>query len=200
MKFRIEHIAILILAGIVLYLRMCSGAKCPPAQEIVKHFRDTVIVHHQDTVDHYVPKITTVSRPITIYRTDSLYIIQPIDTQEVLKDYFATRYYSDTRQTQYGDITIQDSVRENRIIDRRLLTDFKIPVIHDSTIAAEPKRNQLYIGGGLLGSTKELITGFEADLTLKNKKDQQYYIGGSILTTGVYYFRLGTRFKLSFRK
>lgn len=196
---RVYQIVILIMAATILWLRMCSGTKCPPPAGVV-HYRDTVIVHYKDTITSYVPRITKVIQPVTIFRTDSLYVIEPIDTQEVLHDYYVTRYYQDTAGTEYGDIIVKDSIRENRIVDRKWITDFRIPIITDSVIIPEIKRNQLYIGGGLLGSAGQLISGFEADLTLKNKKDQQYYIGGSLLTTGTYYIRMGTRFKLSFRK
>lgn len=199
MKLKVEHIAILILVGVILYLRMC-GSKCPPAQEVVKHFRDTTYVHVQDTINNYIPKITKVIQPVNIYHTDSVIILQHIDTQAVLHDYYVTRYYSDTAGTEFGDIVVQDSISQNRITSRRWITDFSIPIIKDCVVVADKKRNQIYIGGGVMGSPTSLISGFEADFTLRNKREQEYYLGGSILTKGDYYFRIGTRFKISFRK
>ena len=117
---------------------------------------DTVYVHTVDSTSWYRPQITTIQggaiqAPARV-RVDSFtvfekgeirYVPVPADTAAILADYFARVYYSDTTQTKYGTVIIQDTVTQNRIAARRVITDFKIPEI---TKTSTPKHRPWSIG------------------------------------------------------
>jgi hypothetical protein len=97
-------------------------------------------------------------------------------------------------QTRYGQVTVMDSVRENRIVSRAWATNFSIPIVRETITAKQ--RTQLYAGFSALSGQRAI--GAELNLTLKSKKDQQYEIGAGLFGTQ-WYGRIGTKFKLSFK-
>jgi hypothetical protein len=87
---------------------------------------------------------TVYEKGETVYeKGETRYVPVNVDTAAILADYYARVYYSDTANTKYGNVIIQDTVTQNRIAARRVLTDFKFPEV---TKAITPKRKQWSIG------------------------------------------------------
>ena len=200
-----KTLLILVLFGIILFMRFCSGKKAP-CPEVVKQTIDTAYLHKQwasewkkpnpDTVIYQVPARRPA--PVVIYRdTDPVTVVEPVDTAAILQDYYSKVVYRDTAGTEYGDIMVEDTISQNRIQARKWSTNFTIPVV-TKTVTLVEKRNQLYAGFGLLGNDHDLISGARVSLTLKNKRDQQYEVSG-LLIGGQWHVGLDTKFKISFR-
>jgi len=118
----------------------------------------------------YVPKWRI--RTETIHDT----IPADIDTLEILKDYYAKYFYSDTIQLDtLGSIVINDTVTRNLISMRDIESNILIPT---TTITKEIYLNkrEFYWGLGVQGRTDQLnYVGGEFMYKTKNK--QQYGIG-----------------------
>ena len=150
---------IIAAAFIILIAVVCTCNRCwIPHQPEVR--TDTVYISVKDSTNWHRPNITVIEggqipTEKTTYkvRVDSfiayekVYVPVKIDTAAILTDYYAKVFYRDTSKTKYGSVIIEDSVTQNRIAARRVLTDFKIPEI-TKTITEKPKRFSLGIQAG----------------------------------------------------
>jgi hypothetical protein len=142
MIWKIATIALII---VVILLARCKG--CKEAGTIVKTDIVTTIIH--DTVPFstivYVPQPYAIEQPVYVEGKE---VIREVDTAAILKDYYSTRFYSDTQSLDRATVIINDQISENRIKQRQVYGN----VIHDSikttitnTIVL-PRKNELYGG------------------------------------------------------
>lgn len=190
-KVYLGIIAVLFL--IIVFLRECGGGKCPtPGTVLVKS--DTTYISVHDTIEKTVlipitKIIEHTPAPVTV--TDTVFItdIQHVDTIAILKDYFATRNYSDTNHLEgFGNFIINDAITQNKIKNRQIIYNLKIPQV-TNTVAVKA-RNQVW-GGFDLGGNKSFI-GAGGQLTLKTKTDKMYNGGIQYTTQSSFYYHVGT--------
>jgi len=191
-------IASFITIAILLYLQ-----KCGRGGGVIESIKiDTVWVSVKaDTF--YIPKIITHyppgKVPPALEKWDTLYVIEDIDTAAILQDYFSFNLYSDTLKNKYGYVLVNDTISRNKILGRGVKTDLLVPEV-TKTITLIEKRNQVYLGGELLGNIKESAAGFGLNVSLKTKQDRMVETGYVQLFNGIGYFKLGYKHKLSFKK
>lgn len=165
---------IILLIIILLQNRNCSGSE----PETVKI--DTVFIPRLDSfiVEKPVPLAT---KPDTVWlqkpenKPDTTY-------QGLLKQYnflgnryFESHYYSKTFPIKdYGTITVEDSVKENKLIFQKVTSDLLIPQITKTKVL--PYR-QLYLGIEVIGNPKLPVSGVYGSGIFKTKKDQLYGLG-----------------------
>jgi hypothetical protein len=140
----------------------------------------------KDTSEKYEPKISFI---------ESAGIPQHIDTTAILKNHFSKMVYIDTGKTKYGFYYIHDTVTQNKIIARQVITDFNIPEI---TKVVEEKRNQLYLGFSAIGRKDNLLSGFGPSLMLKLKSDKIIEFGALYGMDGKINYQASLKFKISF--
>jgi hypothetical protein len=198
----IYRIMLLAAIGYILFLQMCGTVNKCPDQTVTSVKVDTGYIVEQFKSKWQKPKPDTVIKagkipaPRVLYLDTGSVKIAPVDTATILQDYFSKVFYRDSLQTQYGTITVEDTITENRIQARRWFTNFTIPTITKTVTLSTKPRSQLYAGfSGLFGQQN---IGAELNFTLKTKKDQQYEIGAGLFGAQPY-GRIGTKFKLSFR-
>lgn len=144
MIWKISTIALII---VVILLAKCKG--CKEGGTIVKIDSVTTVIH--DTVPFdipiYVPQPYAVKEPVPVYVLGPE-TVREVDTAAILKDYYSTRFYSDTQKLDRATIIINDQISENRIKQRQLSGN----IIHDSitttitkTIEAK-KKNTVWFG------------------------------------------------------
>ena len=171
---------------------------------------DTVWVAIQgDTV--YVPEVQTVTHTNTfykpIYRTDTLEIseVLPADTAAILSRFYQTAYYSDTiskRDTglsKYGYIVVADSVSQNRITSRRLISNLKIPEV-TNTITIQKNKIVLYAGVSAMGTLATPLYALGGDLSLKSRNGKIYTVGALTTKEGDMYYVAGFKVPIRLRK
>lgn len=164
---------------------------------------DTVwVIERGDTMYIPVPqKITnTIYKPL--YKTDTLEITEvlPTDTAAILARFYQKVFYSDTQSiADYGKLIISDTVYRNRIVSRRLQTDFRIPNTN-TTVTVEKKRNVVYMGANLVGTPINPIYAVGGDLSLKTKDDKIYSVGAFSTKSGAIYYQAGFRAPIRLRK
>ena len=168
-RFKLEHILILILGVVILWLTQCRRSE-PIVDEIVK----TEVVTKWDTVEvaktEYVPKIIEkVVIDIDTFNT-------PIDTVSVLEDYYAKYFYTDTIQIDtLGSVVINDTITRNLISFRDVQSNIFIPTT-TITNTVYLNRREFYGGISVTGRPTQLdfING---ELLYRGKKRNAYGIG-----------------------
>lgn len=159
MKLKINHILILVLLGIILYLKGCEDTDNIEPQVYTQIETKWDTFPKIDT--QYVPKWRTkVEVKIDTFNT-------PIDTFAVLKDFYAKNYYQDTiKLDSLGIIVINDTITRNILASRKIIPTIAIPV---TTISKEIYLNprEYYWGAGVTGNM-----------------DGLNYIGGEFLYRG----------------
>jgi hypothetical protein len=154
----IQTLLIVALVVIIILLRSCNNNSVPTEPTVI-----TKVEVKYDTITKYVPEYVPKLITKVEYVHDTVVRTQPIDTVAILKDYFATYVYEDHQELDSLNITIKDSVTQNKIISRSIAYDLIYPT---TTITKE-----IYL------NNKEFYYG----LNLNGKSDQLNYLGGSIL-------------------
>ena len=194
---RWREILILLLLGIILFLRGCGedyGDKTlvevdGEQYELLESKTDTVFVEKEVKVTKYVPKY------ITKEVIKEVEIPVDVDSLAIIKDYFSKITVKDTLNLTYdfpevvtdslgnkpsGDLgfgILTDVISQNSIESREIDWFFKIPTVYNTTIVKELPKNEFYWGlnGGF--NKDDIISNVGAGLILKNKKNNLFQLG-----------------------
>ena len=191
---RWREILILLLVGIILFLRGCGsdygdkeiveidGEKF----ELLEQKTDTVFVEKEVKVTKYVPKY------ITKEVIKEVEIPVDIDSLAVIKDYYAKYVVKDTLNLTYdfpevvtdslgnkpsGDLgfgILTDVISQNAIESREIDWFFKIPTVYNTTIVKELPKNEFYIGLGTGIDQTNGLNNLSGNILLKNNKQNIY--------------------------
>jgi len=157
----IRNLIILVLIVVILLLRQCSGdgGEITPSEPTIITKVETKYDTITKEVTKYVPKIVTRIKT----EIDTITLTQDIDTLSILEDYFAKYVYEDFQQLDSLNLTIKDTISQNKILSRKIFYD----LIYPTTTVTETKyinQREFYVGFGLNGTSKQFN-----------------YVGGSIL-------------------
>lgn len=178
-----------ILIGIILVFllfRRCGSGDKQITNDTLKVKIDTFYLPSK-TDTFYKPSIVkTEYKKDTLWKTDTLESTEylPIDTAEILKDYFATRYYEDEIPVEYGKVIIHDTITTNMIAGRGVKTDLKIPVIEKTITVTMPPKNIFYVGFGAMGSQQNFLEQTKVSFGFKAKNDKYYGFEGALSREG----------------
>ena len=194
---RWREILILLLVGIILFLRGC-GSDYGDKQlvnidgedfELLESKTDTIFVEKEVKVTKYVP------RYITKEVIKEVEIPVDVDSLAIIKDYFSKVTVKDTLNLTYdfpdvvtdslgnkpnGDLgfgILTDVISQNSIESREIDWFFKIPTVYNTTIVKELPKNEFYwgINGGF--NKSDIISNVGGGLILKSKKNNLYQLG-----------------------
>lgn len=185
----IQSVAIAVLIIVILLMRACD--KQDPVEPVIITKIETVFDTITKEVPVYKPKYVTKIE----YIHDTIIDSTPIDTVSILKDYFATYVYQDNQELDSLNLTIIDSVSQNKIFARTIQYDLIYPT---TTITKEIYLNQreLYWGIGMQGRTDQL-NYVGGELLYRNRKKQAYGLGIGInqdlqpVVSGRLYWKIG---------
>ena len=148
-----KNLIILVLIIVIIFLRQCSGTggvdNTPSEPTIITNVEtkyDTITKE----VTKYVPKIVTRIKT----EIDTIRLTQKIDTLSILEDYFAKYVYEDFQQLDSLNLTIRDTISQNKILSRKIFYD----LIYPTTTVTETKyinQREFYVGFGLNGTSKQ---------------------------------------------
>lgn len=171
---------VILIAIILIRSCDCNGGSGRNTPDTISVVRDTTYVY-EVTDTEYIPTPVYISKPVYVpqYKTDTLEISEvfPVDTAAILARYYQKVYYSDTQNTKYGKVLIQDTVTQNRITSRRFLSELNIPVVKETITISQPKRTVLYLGFSGMGNPEQPFYSVGADFTLQGKNRKMYGIG-----------------------
>ena len=187
---RWREILILLLFGIILFLRGCGedyGDKTlvevdGEQYELLESKTDTIYVEKEVKVTKYVPKY------ITKEVIKEVEIPVDVDSLAIIKDYFSKVTVKDTLSLAYdfpnvvtdslgnkpsGDLgfgILTDIISQNRIESREIDWFFKIPTVYNTTIVKELPKNEFYIGFGTGIDQTNGLNNLSGNVLFKTKK------------------------------
>lgn len=156
-------VAVVLVIAWLLLPRGCGPAH-PPA-------RDTVSVTNVYVYDT-TPRVGHDTL-VTVTRVVHEGAPPPaVDSAAVVRLYYATHVQSDTIRTDSLELTIEDSLTQNRVFDRRWSLRWLVPTLQVRTITVEVEKAplaQLYLG---LGSTLDTGgVGLPVGALLKTRRE-----------------------------
>lgn len=156
--------AALFVLAIFLLFRSCG----PTNEGIVTIIHDTIPGDpHPVEVPRYVPTVRWERL------TDTLEMYTAADTDAIIRDYLAVRFYTDTLKNDTSLLAVvEDSVQANRIVSRRFTYQNRRPVAINTTIIHPPPHGsyiQVYVGafGGYSPKTLRFVVGPEVSVALR---------------------------------
>jgi hypothetical protein len=118
-----------------------SRVKCPTITVDTLILHDTITYHIKDTIPYYIAIRDTV------YQTG--YITTPVDTAEILKDYFSVHVYDRQWADTLIEVSLTDKISKNTPIDN----EFSYKILRPQTIVNNSIDNSVtynrYISLGL---------------------------------------------------
>jgi len=166
----IQTLLILVLIVIIFFLRNNNNDPIPTKPTVINKIEikyDTIIKEVPVYVPKYINKI--------VIHYDTILKYHKIDTTKILKDYFATYVYEDVQKLDSLNLTIKDSVSQNKITSRLI----KYELIYPTTTITKKiylNNKEFYWGLGIQGSTSQL-NYIGGELMYKTKKKQLYGLG-----------------------
>tara|TARA_B110000977_G_scaffold155297_1_gene197512 strand:- start:517 stop:1206 length:690 start_codon:yes stop_codon:yes gene_type:complete len=191
---RWREIIILLLLGIILFLRGCgtdygdmeivevAGEK----YEVLESKTDTIYVEKEVKVTKYVPKY------ITKEVIKEIEIPADVDSLAIIKDYFSRVTVKDTLNLTYdfpkivtdslgnkpsgnlGFGILTDIISQNRIESREIDWFFRIPTVYNTTIVKELPKNEFYYGFGAGMDQTNGFNNVSGNILFKTKKMNIY--------------------------
>ena len=178
MKFIKDNFLTLIVLVLIaiLFLQRCTEKRDALVTTITK---DSIIII-RDT-SFLVKPILIKSKRDTIKEKDSFFL--PSENYGELKEQFiklreellALNVYNSSSKFDSSSVTIHDTIQGNKILSRSVDWNLKYPILTVNNFIPIKPKNQLYVGGQLLGGATSQIN---LNLLFKNKKDQIF--GGGI--------------------
>jgi hypothetical protein len=193
-------IILIIILVLLWFARSCRGGN-----ETVKEVTviDTVWVVMNDTVVISKPVPYAVYYPVTTVDHDTLtnieFINTDVDSFRILSQYFAERYYDTTVQINYGNVTLRDTVSQNRITGRSLFINQHIPEVTKTITVGAQRRNILYFGIEAIGNADNIPFASGASFGLKLKNDAMIEVKG-LLTQDRAMYGFGLKFPIKLKK
>lgn len=173
------NLVVLILLAII-FVKSC---KIKPSVDQIRIIRDTTWVIKDSTIYSKPQVIKTI--PVNVYHDtifkeyipDSNYGKLVVQYQNVVNQLLAKNIHSDSLKIDsIGYVHVLDTVQKNLISGRSFHYSLKYPIIKETIIMPEKKKNQVFIGGNIQGSTS--ANQINAGLLFKTKRD--YIFGGTI--------------------
>ncbi|HSU50765.1 MAG TPA: hypothetical protein VLJ41_09250 [Segetibacter sp.] len=209
-------ILVALIVFFILFAKGCFQVKGDQTlQPTVTIKRDTqYIVQPPVTIPQYQPIIvkTEPAQPTVIpkiYQETSTDIKELTrQVKELAAQFYAINHYRDSIQLKdssgnnVGMVRLDDAVSQNQIQSRNPSYSLRLPVITNTITIDHPyqPKNQLYLGGGIVGARESFVQQIEAGILLRNKQDQMYGLKAGIDVKGNVLYGLQSYWKIKFRK
>lgn len=205
---RIYQLLILALILLLLWKWNCGGQHCPTLTTTITTDSSRT-QQPKDSSAWSSPQPVTVipgkiPEPRIIIRTipgtnrvDTLY--QPVDTTAILYDYFSLLAYDTTYHFKDGDIQVQNTVTQNKLVKQRVLPTFNTLTVTNTITKAEAKRRQIYLGLSGIGGKQFPLYGAGLSLAYKDRKDRMYEAGPWLIKDQGIMIQAGVKFLISFK-
>lgn len=181
-KIDFKTLMILGLIIVILLMQMCNGDKKEinkgdtikvngKKYEVVDHRRDTTYIK-RDSIVYKKGKDIKVEVKVPVY------IPANVDTQGILKDYFARRFYVDTLDLgEKSFVIVKDTITENKILSRVFESSITEKIINDTLFLVEPPKRQMFVGFQMGFDKKDIFNYGGLNLLYKDKKDKIFGLG-----------------------
>ena len=199
MKFIKDNFLSLIILFLVFILFFSKGKETT----VTKTLKDTVWVY-KDSIVYTKPQvIKTISvlykdRPKE-YLPDTNYASLVLQYNKLVDKFLDSNIYQDSiKIDSIGHVYVKDTVSNNLLKGRSYSYSLKYPIIN--TYTTSPPKNQLYYGGGVLGSPVEIINNIQLGVLLKTKRDRIVGINAGINSQGTITYGVSSYWKIKLKK
>jgi hypothetical protein len=187
----VKNLLIAILLIVILAYLVKDCANKPDGGGKTEVVIDTVFKEVKSETKVYVPKwrtkVETVEIPYQVNTPDI-----PFDTVGLLKEYFSKYAITDTVKLPYGDSTdrvfgygiILDTITQNNIIARKILWNYRIPIIYKTITIYPEQRGQVYIGATANVNSLQLLSSVSGAFLYKTKRDRIYLVNIGVADNG----------------
>lgn len=211
-------LSLIILALFILYgltgLKTCNflGKQAAPKADTVYSSHTEYIQQPPQVIPQYIPMPSSSQAPVFIpqqYKPDTTLNGVLRQYIELLNKYLAKNNYSDSvvlkdsTGHRVGVVNLEDQISENKFAYRKPSYQLNFPVTTNTITITKPakKRNEIYFGGVIEGSTKTVLNAAGLGAMLKTKKDALWGITAKYqFSNQSINYELSRYFKLSFRK
>jgi hypothetical protein len=175
-KKNFVNIVVVVLLAVIL-LQTCKKQSVEVTGPTI--IRDTTWIIKDSTVYSKPQVVKTITVPIeqwsTEYLPDTNYSKLVKQYTELAEKFLASNIHADSvKIDSIGYVHITDTVSRNLLIGRSTYYNLKYPIIKETIILPEKKRNQLYVGGLLQGNVAVMPSQISVGGLFKTKKDQIY--------------------------
>ncbi len=178
--FDIRHVVILILLLLMGLMFINPKGILPNRKELVIK-TDSIPYAVHDTIPEEVEVEVEVEVPVEVEveKRIEIPVIQPVDTTEILKIYFAKIQHKDvlTLPDNQGTISITDTISKNSIVNRKFIADVKKMIVKDTIYTPEPRKTQVYFGFDAKFDKPNVVNLMGLGVVLKTKDEKLYKIG-----------------------
>lgn len=198
---RYGWMAIVAALIVLLFLQQCNQpAPCPG---VIPGKADTVYLTTTDTIQGKPLPVAIIKKQAATYLPDTGHQpshICPADYYEYGCSWQSI--YSDTTKTAYGNIVIEDTISNNLIQHRKVITNLSIPQItRVDTVHKNiyPKTAQVYLGIDAIGASRQQLFGVGPSISFKTKKEK-IITATAFFTRNGWVYQAGYKWKLSLFK
>lgn len=176
--FDIRHVVILILLLLMGLMFINPKGILPNRKELVIK-TDSIPYAVHDTIPEEVEVEVEVPVEVEVEKRVEVPVIQPVDTTEILKIYFAKIQHKDvlTLPDNQGTISITDTISKNSIVNRKFIADVKKMIVKDTIYTPEPRKTQVYFGFDAKFDKPNVVNLMGLGVVLKTKDEKLYKIG-----------------------
>ncbi len=184
----LTNIIILFLL-LVLLFRTCKNPY--PTTSSPQIIRDTTwiikdsVIYSKPQVIKVIPATKSKEYYTKEYLPDTNYSKLLLQYREVINRLLSSNIVKDSiKIDSIGNVFITDTINNNLITGRSVATSLKYPIVKETLIVPEKKKNQLYLGFSVTGNA---VTSLNGELLFKNKKDNMFGLSAGICNAGVIY-------------
>ena len=199
MKFIKDNFLSLIILFLVFILFFIKGKETT----VTKTLKDTVWQVKDSIIFTKPLVIKTISikykdRPKE-YLPDTNYASLVLQYNKLVDKFLDSNIYQDSiKIDSIGHVYVKDTVSNNLLKGRSYSYSLKYPIIN--TYTTSPPKNQLYYGGGVLGSPVEIINNIQLGVLLKTKRDRIVGINAGINSQGTITYGVSSYWKIKLKK
>lgn len=106
-------------------------------------------------------------------------VVQQVDTANILKIYYAKNQSSETLvlPNDVGNITLSETVTENKIVDRKIVNSkLKKQILVDTLRIPEDPKNKFYYGFNFSTNREDFVNSLGVGMMMKTKSDKIYRV------------------------
>lgn len=180
---RTTLILLIIILALLLSLLTCNSCKNAEIAKLKGQQPQKEVMVRVDTVLHTirdtVTRTKTQLKPYAVYRQKTDTLVQYLGMEPAFELEGETALYSDSVKVQFGKVYINDTLQNNRIAGRSVVTAFNVPTI-TTTITntiQQPKRVKGFLTGTLQGSYYQPFGMVGAGFMLQFKNDNAVEVG-----------------------
>jgi len=176
--FEYRNIIILFLL-IIIILEYCNPKGIMPNRVEYTTVVDSIPYPVHDTVEMEVEIPVEVQVPVEVRVPVEVQVVQQVDTANILKIYYTKNETSETLvlPNDVGNITLSETVSENKIIDRKIVNSkLKKQILVDTLRIPEDPKNKFYYGFNFSANREDFVNSLGVGMMMKTKSDKIYRI------------------------